>query len=142
MDRRSSIQAQSLVSCSTAIALVALLRIHSTALFISAKRVWVAPDRVCCPWLLAATGSTTHARSKVPAPEYPRVRTTIPGEIPFFVSVRGEDGAEITGYWKKLCEGSTIIRQLEPAGWATLYGMVKDRFGVTWVLDEIGRAHV
>ena len=60
-----------------------------------------------------------------------------PGEIPFFVLVRGEDGAKITGYWKKLCEGSTIIRQLEPAGWATLYGMVKDRFGVTWVLDVV-----
>jgi PhnB protein len=58
-----------------------------------------------------------------------------PGEIPFFVSVRGEDAAEITKYWEKLCEGSTVIRPLGPAGWATLYGMVKDRFGVTWVLD-------
>lgn len=59
------------------------------------------------------------------------------GEIPFFVSVRGEDVEEIAGYWAKLCEGSTIIRPLEPAGWAALYGMVKDRFGVTWVLDVV-----
>ena len=61
-----------------------------------------------------------------------------PGETPFFVSVRGEDAAEITGYWEKLCEGATVVRPLEPAGWAALYGMVKDRFGVTWVLDVVG----
>lgn len=59
------------------------------------------------------------------------------GEIPFFVSIRGEDAAEITGYWQKLCKGSTVIRPLEPAPWAKLYGMVKDRFGVTWVLDVV-----
>jgi PhnB protein len=59
------------------------------------------------------------------------------GEIPFFVSVRGEDAAEITGYWETLCEGSTIIEPLSPAGWSPLYGMVKDRFGVTWVLDVV-----
>lgn len=59
------------------------------------------------------------------------------GEIPFFVSVRGEDAAEVAGCWEKLCEGSTVIRPLEPAPWAVLYGMVKDRFGVTWVLDVV-----
>lgn len=59
------------------------------------------------------------------------------GEIPFFVSVRGEDEGEISSYWEKLREGSTIIRPLEPAGWAKLYGMLKDRFGVTWVLDAV-----
>lgn len=52
--------------------------------------------------------------------------------------MRGEDAAEITGYWDALCGSSTIIRPLEPATWATLYEMVKDRFGVTWVLDVVG----
>ncbi len=60
-----------------------------------------------------------------------------PGEIPFFVSVRGEDAAEIAGYWEKLVEGSTVIQPLSPSGWSPLYGMVKDRFGVTWVLDVV-----
>lgn len=59
------------------------------------------------------------------------------GEIPVFVSIRGEDAAEIAGYWEKLREGSTIIQPLEPAQWATLYGMLKDRFGVTWVVDAV-----
>ena len=28
-------------------------------------------------------------------------------------------------------------QELAPAGWAPLYGMLKDRFGVVWVLDVI-----
>jgi PhnB protein len=57
------------------------------------------------------------------------------GTNPVFISVRGADAAEITSYWEKLVEGSTVIVPLGEAAWAPLYGMVKDRFGVTWVLD-------
>lgn len=57
------------------------------------------------------------------------------GEIPFFVSVRGEAADEITRYWAKLSQNAAIIQPLAPAGWSPLYGMLKDRFGVTWVLD-------
>lgn len=59
------------------------------------------------------------------------------GEIPFFVSVRGKDTDEITTYWEKLSAQATVIRPLEPSGHALLYGMVKDQFGVTWVLDVL-----
>ncbi|MDB5530605.1 MAG: hypothetical protein JWR51_3708 [Devosia sp.] len=58
-----------------------------------------------------------------------------PGEIPFFVSVRGNAADEITLYWEKLVDGATIVQPLAPSGWSPLYGMLKDRFGVTWVLD-------
>jgi PhnB protein len=51
------------------------------------------------------------------------------------VSVRGDDTDEITGYWKALSEGATIMADLGPAGWSPLYGMLKDRFGVIWTLD-------
>ncbi|MFI2644501.1 VOC family protein [Streptomyces sp. NPDC018610] len=57
------------------------------------------------------------------------------GEKPFFVSVRGDDADEIGTLWGRLAEGSTVVRPLEPAQWAPLYGMLTDRFGVTWVLD-------
>jgi len=53
----------------------------------------------------------------------------------FFVSVRGKSAEEITTYWKGLAEGATVVQDLGPAGWAPLYGMLKDRFGVVWVLD-------
>lgn len=58
-----------------------------------------------------------------------------PGVIPVFVSVRGTDPDELTRCWERLADGSTVVVPLGPAGWAPLYGMLRDRFGVTWVLD-------
>ena len=72
---------------------------------------------------------------RVMAYDVPAARPWSRGDDPFFVSVRGRDAEEITGYFKKLSEGSTVVVDLAPAGWAPLYGMVTDRFGVTWVLD-------
>ncbi|MGW7382771.1 VOC family protein [Streptomyces sp. NPDC054794] len=57
------------------------------------------------------------------------------GENAFFVSLRGETAEEITAYWKKLSQDASVLRPLEPAQWAPLYGMLRDRFGVTWVVD-------
>ena len=59
------------------------------------------------------------------------------GEDPFFLSVRGTDTDEITALWKKLAETSTVTRPLGEAPWAPLYGMLTDRFGITWVLDVV-----
>lgn len=58
-----------------------------------------------------------------------------PGENPFFISVRSGDADEIASCWERLSEGATVAQPLGPSGWAPLYGMLKDRFGVTWVLD-------
>ena len=70
----------------------------------------------------------------------------VPGCLPwnrgtnaFFVSVRGTCVEEVTGYWQGLSEGATVAADLAPAGWAALYGMLTDRFGVTWVLDVVGQ---
>ncbi|WP_433352416.1 VOC family protein [Microtetraspora malaysiensis] len=59
------------------------------------------------------------------------------GENAFFVSVRGEAAEEVTAYWEKLSDGATVLQPLGPAQWAPLYGMLKDRFGVTWVVDVV-----
>lgn len=58
-----------------------------------------------------------------------------PGENACFVSVRGESAAEISARWAGLSEGATVVVPLAPAPWSPLYGMLKDRFGVVWVLD-------
>ncbi|HEX7210359.1 MAG TPA: VOC family protein [Propionibacteriaceae bacterium] len=60
-----------------------------------------------------------------------------PSSESVFVSVRGTDADEITAYWNGLSEDATIAYDLAPAGWSPLYGMLKDRFGVIWVLDVI-----
>jgi len=73
----------------------------------------------------------------VMAYDVPGSQTYDAGDKPVFVSIRGTDGDEITGYWKGLSEGATIVQDLGPAGWSPLYGMLTDRFGVTWVLDVV-----
>lgn len=57
------------------------------------------------------------------------------GTIPVFVSVRGDSAVEVTAFWERLSEGAAIVQPLGPAGWAPFYGMLKDKFGITWVID-------
>jgi PhnB protein len=57
------------------------------------------------------------------------------GTNSFFFSIRGETAEEITELWEKLSVGSIIKAPLAPSGWTPAYGMLQDRFGVTWVLD-------
>lgn len=57
------------------------------------------------------------------------------GTNPVFVSVRGADSDELTAYWNRLAAGSVVVVPLAAAAWSPLYGMLTDRFGVTWVLD-------
>ncbi len=78
---------------------------------------------------------TSDAGFAVMAYDVPSRLSYAPGEIPVFVSVRGDNAEEIAGYWHKLSAGATVIQDLAPAGWSPLYGMLKDKFGVTWVLD-------
>jgi PhnB protein len=59
------------------------------------------------------------------------------GENSFFVSLRGETVEESTGYWEKLSDGATVVVPMGPAGWAPAYGMLRDRFGVVWVVDVV-----
>ncbi|MEU0874867.1 VOC family protein [Nocardia brasiliensis] len=59
------------------------------------------------------------------------------GANSFFVSLRGESVEEITGYWETLRADATVVVPLGPAGWASAYGMLRDRFGVVWVLDVV-----
>jgi PhnB protein len=59
------------------------------------------------------------------------------GENAFFVSLRGDTTEEVTAYWEKLSVGATVVQPLAPAQWAPLYGMLRDRFGVLWVVDVV-----
>ncbi|RLP83915.1 VOC family protein [Mycetocola lacteus] len=72
----------------------------------------------------AAHGGTTHRENG----------TTITTS-PFFVSVRGESLAEVTEYWEALSAGASIVEPLAASAWSAGFGMLTDRFGVTWVID-------
>lgn len=74
---------------------------------------------------------------KVMAYDVPARMPWNPGENAFFVSLRGDTAEEITAHWNKLSDGAQIVQPLAPSPWAPLYGMLKDRFGVVWVLDVV-----
>ncbi|MBK4347082.1 VOC family protein [Lacisediminihabitans changchengi] len=57
------------------------------------------------------------------------------GDRSSFVSVRGDSVDEITSLWAKLSVGSTVLSDLAPSAFSPAYGMLKDAFGVVWVLD-------
>lgn len=57
---------------------------------------------------------------------------------PFFVSVRADALDEATRYWSRLAQGATVIEPLAASAWSAGFGMLTDRFGVTWVVDVAG----
>ncbi|WP_194814174.1 VOC family protein [Nocardia sp. XZ_19_385] len=61
------------------------------------------------------------------------------GENSFFVSLRGETVEEVTAYWNQLAADATVVIPLGPAGWAHAYGMLRDPFGIVWVLDVVSK---
>ncbi len=54
------------------------------------------------------------------------------------VSLGGEEREELEGYWNGLSEGATIAQPLTAAPWGDSFGMLIDRFGVTWLVNIAG----
>lgn len=51
------------------------------------------------------------------------------------VSISGDDGEELHGYWSKLSEGGTVTMPMEKQMWGDDFGMCIDRFGTPWMID-------
>ena len=51
------------------------------------------------------------------------------------VSLSGDDEAELRGYWDKLAGGGQVVMALEKQVWGDVFGMVVDRFGVSWMVN-------
>ena len=51
------------------------------------------------------------------------------------VSLSGDDGDELRGYFDKLSEGGTVAMPLEKQMWGDEFGMCIDRFGVSWMVN-------
>lgn len=50
----------------------------------------------------------------------------------FFVALSGDTLEEVDGFWQALSETATIIEPLAASPWSPGFGMLTDRFGVTW----------
>lgn len=53
----------------------------------------------------------------------------------FFISLRGETLDEVQAYWGNLSAGASIVEPLAASVWSPGFGMLTDRFGVTWTID-------
>jgi PhnB protein len=53
----------------------------------------------------------------------------------FFQSLRGDTLEEVEAVWSALSEGAEIAEPLAASVWSAGFGMLTDRFGVTWVVD-------
>jgi PhnB protein len=55
------------------------------------------------------------------------------------LSLSGDDEPELRGYYDKLKEGGTEVMPMEKAPWGDSFGMLKDRFGVDWLVNISGQ---
>ncbi len=53
----------------------------------------------------------------------------------YAMSLSGDNGAELKGYFDKLSTGGRITQPLVKASWGDTFGMVTDRFGVSWLVN-------
>jgi PhnB protein len=53
----------------------------------------------------------------------------------FSMSLSGEDEAELRSYFEKLSVGGVVPQPLEKAPWGDTFGMLTDRFGISWLVN-------
>ena len=51
------------------------------------------------------------------------------------VSLSGDDGDVLRGYWEKLAAGGTITMPMQKQSWGDEFGMCVDGFGVPWLVN-------
>jgi PhnB protein len=49
-----------------------------------------------------------------------------------FVSIGADTLAELQGHWDALSVGAVVVEPLAASAWSAGFGMLTDRFGVTW----------
>ena len=56
-----------------------------------------------------------------------------------YMSLSGDNDAELRGYYEKLEEGGIVVQPLMAAPWGDTFGAVNDKFGVKWMVNIAGR---
>jgi PhnB protein len=53
----------------------------------------------------------------------------------FSMSLSGDDGEALSRYFERLSDGGTVTMPLAKAVWGDTFGMLTDRFGVSWLVN-------
>ena len=56
------------------------------------------------------------------------------------VSLSGDDAERMTGWFEALSEGAEITTPLEKQMWGDTFGALKDRYGISWLVNIAGSA--
>jgi PhnB protein len=57
----------------------------------------------------------------------------------FAVSLSGDNGDELRGYWEQLSGDGIVTVALEKQVWGDEFGMCVDRFGISWMVNISGQ---
>lgn len=55
------------------------------------------------------------------------------------MSLSGDNEVELRGYYEKLLAGGTVGMPLEKAPWGDTFGMLTDKFGISWLVNIAGK---
>ena len=50
------------------------------------------------------------------------------------ISVSGDDEQQLQGFWDALGEGGTVLMPYDTPPWGGRFGMLRDRFGIDWMI--------
>lgn len=85
-------------------------------------------DKVMHSQLETDSGFTLMAADTPPGMEYEPGRNIT-------VSLSGDDGDELRGYWEKLSSDGTVSVPLEKQMWGDEFGSCTDKFGIPWLVN-------
>jgi PhnB protein len=85
-------------------------------------------DKVMHAMLEADNGYTIMASDTPPGMPYN------PGDN-VSISLSGDDGTALRGYWDKLISGGNVTMRLEKQTWGDEFGSVVDQFGIAWLVN-------
>ncbi|QGN48703.1 VOC family protein [Micromonospora sp. WMMD558] len=85
-------------------------------------------DKIMHAMLEASNGITLMASDIAPGMEHQ------PGTN-IAISLSGDDGDELRGYWNKLSASGTVTMPLEKQVWGDEYGMCVDGFSIGWMVN-------
>ncbi|WP_308797259.1 VOC family protein [Agromyces silvae] len=80
---------------------------------------------------------TTEAGQTIMAADTPSTMTYTPA-AGISLSLSGDDDATLRRYWDGLIAGGTVVQPLEVAPWGDAFGMLVDRFGISWLVNIAG----
>ncbi|MES2436786.1 MAG: VOC family protein [Patescibacteria group bacterium] len=88
-------------------------------------------DKIMHAMLVADNGMTLMASDTPPG-----VPFIAGGNIS--ISLSGDNQEELQGYWNKLAEGGNIAMPLEKAPWGDMFGLLNDKYDISWMVNIAG----